>query len=92
MLEGIWGDFGVCIGEMKGKTSALAAVRRSGGCVGVLFQLFNWNRRLAKKKELLSPGIPIPSCSLSVFVCVCFYCFYTRGAFSLETLKMVSEG
>jgi hypothetical protein len=23
---------------------------RSGGCVGIFFQLFDWNRRFAKKK------------------------------------------
>lgn len=34
--------------------------QRPGGCVGIFFQLFDWNRRFAKKKlfpkKLLSPG------------------------------------
>lgn len=34
--------------------------QRPGGCVGIFFQLFDWNRRLAKKKlfskKLLPPG------------------------------------
>lgn len=34
--------------------------QRPGGCVGVFFQLFDWNRRFATKKlfskKLLSPG------------------------------------
>ena len=33
---------------------------KPGGCVGIFFQLFDWNRRLAKKKlfsrKLLPPG------------------------------------
>lgn len=44
--------------------SSLAVVekkpQRSGGCVGIFFQLFDWNRRLAKKKlfskKLLPPA------------------------------------
>lgn len=52
--------------EISGKTAvtSLAVVekrpQRPGGCVGIFFQLFDWNRRLAKKKlfsrKLLSPG------------------------------------
>ncbi|MCD7452998.1 hypothetical protein HAX54_019057 [Datura stramonium] len=34
--------------------------QRPGGCVGIFFQLFDWNRRFAKKKlfpkKLLSPA------------------------------------
>lgn len=34
--------------------------QRPGGCVGIFFQLFDWNRRFAKKKlfskKLLTPG------------------------------------
>lgn len=34
--------------------------QRTGGCVGIFFQLFDWNRRFAKKKlfskRLLPPG------------------------------------
>lgn len=37
------------------------APRPKGGCVGILFQLFDWQRRFAKKKlfsrKLLPPGI-----------------------------------
>ncbi|XXG79550.1 hypothetical protein AAC387_Pa09g0593 [Persea americana] len=44
---------------MKGEMSALAVGdkrrKKSGGCIGVLFQLFKW-KCLVKKKELLSPG------------------------------------
>lgn len=33
---------------------------RPGGCAGIFFQLFDWNRRFAKKKlfskKLLPPG------------------------------------
>lgn len=34
--------------------------KQSGGCVGIFFQLFDWNRRFTKKrffsKKLLPPG------------------------------------
>lgn len=34
--------------------------QRPGGCIGIFFQLFDWNRRLTKKKlfsnKLLPPG------------------------------------
>lgn len=37
--------------------------RSGGGCVGIFFQLFDWNRRFANKKifskRLLPPGFPI---------------------------------
>ncbi|KAK9091348.1 hypothetical protein Sjap_024525 [Stephania japonica] len=50
----------------KGSSSTSLAIaekrptQRSGGCVGIFFQLFDWNRRLAKKKlfskKLLPPA------------------------------------
>lgn len=53
--------------ESGGKTSSSLAItekrtttNRLGGCVGIFFQLFDWNRRFAKKKlfskKLLPPG------------------------------------
>ncbi|KAL9226534.1 hypothetical protein vseg_002336 [Gypsophila vaccaria] len=37
-------------------------IHRPGGCVGIFFQLFDWNRRFAKKKffpkKLITPGRP----------------------------------
>ncbi|KAK1359961.1 Futsch light chain LC(F) like [Heracleum sosnowskyi] len=33
----------------------------AGGCVGVFFQLFDWNRRFAKKKLFLSKLLPLGS-------------------------------
>lgn len=58
--------------DASGKTAAtsLAVVekrpQRPGGCVGIFFQLFDWNRRLAKKKlfskKLLSP-VRLKKCS-----------------------------
>lgn len=56
------------VGEMDENTgqtlSSLAITEkrthRPGGCVGIFFQLFDWNRRFAKKKlfskKLLPPG------------------------------------
>ena len=52
--------------KTTGKTSSSLAITekktpRPGGCVGIFFQLFDWNRRLAKKKlfskKLLHPGL-----------------------------------
>lgn len=62
--------FNVLVGGMNDTVekavSSLAVVekkpptQRPGGCVGIFFQLFDWNRRLAKKKlfskKLLPPG------------------------------------
>ena len=51
--------------ENTSRTSSCLAIsekktHKSGGCVGIFFQLFDWNRRLAKKKlfsrKLLPPG------------------------------------
>ena len=52
--------------ESARKSSSLAIIekkphiQRPGGCVGIFFQLFDWNRRFAKKKffpkKLLPPG------------------------------------
>ncbi|XP_022759941.1 uncharacterized protein LOC111306307 [Durio zibethinus] len=51
--------------EQTGKTASALAItekkpHRPGGCVGIFFQLFNWNRRFAKKKlfsrKLLPPA------------------------------------
>lgn len=33
---------------------------RPGGCVGIFFQLFDWNRRLAKKKLFPKKLLPLP--------------------------------
>lgn len=52
----------------SGKTSSSLVIaekrttssHRPGGCVGIFFQLFDWNRRFAKKKlfskKFLPPG------------------------------------
>ncbi|XP_010264430.1 PREDICTED: uncharacterized protein LOC104602441 [Nelumbo nucifera] len=51
--------------DTSGKTCSTLAIaekrhQRPGGCVGIFFQLFDWNRRLAKKKlfskKLLPPA------------------------------------
>ncbi|XVF20778.1 hypothetical protein REPUB_Repub12eG0032700 [Reevesia pubescens] len=51
--------------EKTGKTASALAItekkpQRPGGCVGIFFQLFDWNRRFAKKKlfsrKLLPPA------------------------------------
>lgn len=57
--------------------SSLAVVekkpQRPGGCVGIFFQLFDWNRRFAKKKlfskKLLPPGLLVPL--INCFLCIC---------------------
>lgn len=55
--------------ENTGQTSSCLAiaenrVHKPGGCVGIFFQLFDWNRRFAKKKlfskKLLPPGSQNP--------------------------------
>ncbi|KAK9683193.1 hypothetical protein RND81_10G122300 [Saponaria officinalis] len=41
-------------------TERKSYIQKTGGCVGIFFQLFDWNRRFAKKKffpkKLLTPG------------------------------------
>lgn len=49
--------------ENTGKTSSSLVVtekstHRSGGCVGIFFQLFDWNRRFAKKKLFSKKLLP----------------------------------
>lgn len=34
--------------------------RPSGGCIGVFFQLFDWNRRLTKKRFFSKKLLPPP--------------------------------
>lgn len=65
----VWNSF-LCFGAMNenpsktASSSSLAMTekrpQRPGGCVGIFFQLFDWNRRFAKKKlfskKLLTPG------------------------------------
>ena len=53
--------------DTSGKGSSCLAItekknhQRPGGCIGIFFQLFDWNRRLTKKrlfsKKLLPPGL-----------------------------------
>lgn len=50
----------------NGKTSSSSLAitekkaHRPGGCIGIFFQIFDWNRKMAKKKlfskKLLPPG------------------------------------
>lgn len=53
--------------DLSARTSSALAItekkphiQRAGGCVGIFFQLFDWNRRFAKNKffpkKLLPPG------------------------------------
>jgi hypothetical protein len=53
--------------SVKGSSSCLAITEKNnnnqkqdGSCVGIFFQLFDWNKRLTKKrfftKKLLPPG------------------------------------
>lgn len=71
LIEGVLRAFAFC-GEMtdtdttnEKSVSTLAIVdkrpHKPGGCVGIFFQLFDWNRRFAKKKffskKLLPPGL-----------------------------------
>ncbi|KAK9105789.1 hypothetical protein Scep_022633 [Stephania cephalantha] len=47
----------------RGSSSSSLAItekkpQRSGGCVGIFFQLFDWNRRLAKKKLFSKKLLP----------------------------------
>lgn len=58
---------GASVGEMNdatGKGSSCLAItekknQRVGGCIGVFFQLFDWNRSLTKKK--LFKKLPPPA-------------------------------
>lgn len=55
--------------------------RRVGGCVGIFFQLLDWNRRLAKKKlfsrKLLPPGKAWIFLGFSLFLFLfLFFCFW----------------
>lgn len=63
--------------EQTEKTSSALAIpekkpHRPGGCVGIFFQLFDWNRRFAKKKlfsrKLLPPAPGNFFFSLLIFV------------------------
>ncbi|XP_042499737.1 uncharacterized protein LOC122077905 isoform X2 [Macadamia integrifolia] len=49
--------------DTSGKTSSSLAIaekrpQRPGGCVGIFFQLFDWNRRFAKKKLFSKKLLP----------------------------------
>lgn len=47
--------------EISGQTSLAIVEKRSqrpGGCVGIFFQLFDWNKRLAKKKLFSKKLLP----------------------------------
>ncbi|KAJ4959612.1 hypothetical protein NE237_019522 [Protea cynaroides] len=49
--------------DISGKASSCVAIaekrpQRPGGCVGIFFQLFDWNRRLAKKKLFSKKLLP----------------------------------
>ncbi|KAH7556885.1 hypothetical protein JRO89_XS11G0007500 [Xanthoceras sorbifolium] len=54
--------------ETAGKTSSCLSIaekrtttHRPGGCVGIFFQLFDWNRRLLAKKKLFSRKLLPPA-------------------------------
>jgi hypothetical protein len=57
--------------ENTGKASSCLAitaekrVHRPGGCAGIFFQLFDWNRKFAKKKLFSKKFLP-PSQSLYI--------------------------
>ena len=72
---------------MKGEMSALAVGdnrrKKSGGCIGVLFQLFKW-KCLAKKKELLSPGI----CRFNLTFSEFFFMFMLQYVWTEHFLKV----
>lgn len=68
--------------ETSSKTASSLAItekrpQRSNSCVGVFFQLFDWNRRLAKKKlfskNLFPQGIVNPD---ENFQCHFRFCFF----------------
>lgn len=69
--------------EKSSSSLAIATEKRThrpGGCVGIFFQLFDWNRRFAKKKlfsmKLLPPGHSlIPLDKLTFIFCVTLYLF-----------------
>ena len=52
--------------DTTGKAASSLAIaekrpQRPGGCVGIFFQLFDWNRRLAKKKLFSKKLLPAGS-------------------------------
>lgn len=69
--------------EKSSSSLAIATEKRThrpGGCVGIFFQLFDWNRRFAKKKlfsmKLLPPGHSlIPPDKLTFLLCYSLYLF-----------------
>lgn len=77
--------------EQTGKTPSSLAImekkpHRSGGCIGIFFQLFDWNKRFAKKNLFSRKALPpgkffflyfFPLFFLIEFVTKC-HCFSAR--------------
>lgn len=51
-------------GSVLAITEKKAHRASGGGCVGVFFQLFDWNRRFAKKKLFSNKLLPLGQCLL----------------------------
>lgn len=61
--------------ENTGKTASCLAItekraHRPGGCIGIFFQLIDWNRRFAKKKLFSRKLLPLGSC---LYLCMFVY-------------------
>lgn len=56
--------------------------QRPGGCVGIFFQLFDWNRRFAKKKIFSKKLLPPGYCFLLYIFFFHVISFKTKGSCS----------
>lgn len=63
---------------MSDTGSALAInekkTQRTGGCVGIFFQFFDWKKRLAKKKFFPNKLLSLGQHSFSSLYCFSFVC------------------
>ena len=61
-------------GSILAITEKKAQRASGGGCVGIFFQLFDWNRKFAKKKLFSNKLLPLGQYSMISYICP-FVCF-----------------
>lgn len=61
-------------GSILAITEKKAQRASGGGCVGIFFQLFDWNRKFAKKKLFSNKLLPLGQDSMiSLYLSICVF-------------------